>query len=145
VESTRKDIVEEKPEESTKPEKKPEDKKPEKKPEGDKEDKKPAGDKEDKKPEAKKPDGNVQGKVTFEGKPLPGTITLTAKDGTIVSGAIDADGAYRVEAVKPGAYTVSVNVKDKTVNLPKKYTEADKSGLMCEVVAGNQTFDLELK
>jgi hemoglobin len=140
VESTRKDIVE--PKEEKKPEeKKPEEKKPEEKKPADKEDKKP----EEKKPEAKKADGTVQGQVTFDGKPLSGgTVSLTAQDGTALSGVIDKDGAFKIEAVQPGQYRITVNAKDKAVNLPKRYTEADQSPLRYEVKEGSQNADLAL-
>jgi truncated hemoglobin YjbI len=174
VEATRKDIVEkttgEEPEK--KPEKKPEEKKPEekkngetksgeKKPEDKKpeekkpEDKKPEEKKsgetksgDDKKSEEKKSQATVMGHVTLDGKPLPGTITLTGKDGAVASGAIAEDGKYAVEGVKPGSYTVSVKAsgdKAKSVAVPEKYGDAQKSPLACEVKDGQNIFDLDLR
>jgi hemoglobin len=149
VEATRKDIVEKKAEEE--PEKKPEEKKNgetksgEKKPE-----EKKNG--EDKTSEGKKAEATVMGRVVYRGQPLPGTITLTAKDGTVVSGAIGEDGAYKVEAVKPGAYTVTVKAsgdKNKdvraTAKIPAKYSDPGKSSLTFNVTEGKQTFDIELR
>jgi hemoglobin len=140
VEATRKDIVEAKAEEEPTPVKKPE----EKKPSDTKEEKK-----DEKKPEANKAGATVEGRVTYKGKPLPGgTITLTGKDGAAISGAIDADGAYKVEGVKPGTYAITLNTsvaKDKAVAIPKQYTEADKSGLMVNVTDGRNNCDLDLK
>jgi hemoglobin len=125
VEATRKAIVEQTPEEAPKPDRKPEASKPEAK------------------------GGTVSGIVTYKGKPLAGTITLTAKDGTAVSGAIAEDGTYLVKAVKPGAYTITVSEpkdkKDKDATIPAVYGDPTKSPLMFEVTEGQNTFDIQLK
>jgi hemoglobin len=144
VESTRKDIVEKKADEE--PEKKPEEKKDGEAKSGEK---RPG---EDKTSEGKKAEATVVGHVTYRGQPLPGTITLTAKDGTVASGAIDEDGAFKVEAVKPGSYKVTVKGsgdKDKDVRVPAKipanYSDPRKTDLTVDVKEGKQTADFELK
>jgi hemoglobin len=146
VEATRKDIVQKKTGEE------PEEKKPEEKKDGEKKDgevksgEKKSG--EDKASEGKKANATVMGHVTYRGQPVPGTITLTAKDGTVVSGAIAEDGTYAVEGVKPGTYTATVKAsgdKAKAVSLPEKYGDPLKSGLTYEVKEGRQTLDVDLR
>src|SRR5438045_4067984 len=105
---------------------------------------------EDKKPE---PKGEpVGGKVTFDGKPLPGgTVTFVTKDGkTSVPAKIAEDGTFKA-TVPTGSYRITVSPvakKDdpkKYVPIPAKFGDPDTSGLTYEVKAGAQTFDIELK
>jgi hemoglobin len=98
-----------------------------------------------KKPEDKNPDGtaSVQGRVTFKGQPLAGTIVLTNKEGK-VEGKIAEDGTYQVKGVKPGEYMVSIN-SAKGAAVPAKYADAKTSGLVVEVKDGQNTVDLQLQ
>jgi hemoglobin len=151
VEATRKDIVEKKAEEE--PEKKPEDKKPEEKKNGETKsgEKKPEEKQsaEDKKTEGKKAEATVTGHVVFKGKPVAGgTITLTAKDGTVTSGTSAEDGTFAVEGVKPGTYVVTVKSSDdkkKAVPVPEKYGDPQKSPLAYEAKEGPNVLNIELE
>jgi hemoglobin len=106
-----------------------------------KEEKKPAEKKEEKKPAGA---ASVQGHITFQGKPLTGgTIVLMSAQGNS-GGDIKADGTYRVEGVKPGEYTVSVK-GGKGDAVPAKYGDPKTSGLMINVTAGTQSFDIDLR
>jgi truncated hemoglobin YjbI len=87
----------------------------------------------------------VTGHVTFEGKPLPGEITLHDAAGKTTKGTVNADGTYQIKDVKPGTYTVTVKTDDKDVKLPRRYGDPKTSDLRYEVKAGNQAFDVELK
>jgi hypothetical protein len=45
------------------------------------------------------PQGEVSGKVTYQGKPLPGgRVTFLTSKGLIFSGPIDTDGNYKLKA-----------------------------------------------
>jgi hemoglobin len=137
VEGTRKDIVEAKaPEDKPKPEDKPAEK------------------------------GDVSGKVTFKGQPLPGgTVSFVAADGKIYSSPIAADGTYNVTDVKVGEYKVAIETesakpKDKPnppeekkpddkgaaafVAIPKKYAKPETTDLVATVMKGKQTKDFDL-
>src|SRR6185437_7840210 len=190
INSTRGEIVAPKKPEDKKPEdKKPEDKKPEdKKPEDKKPvDKKPV----DKKPVDKKPiEGeplgkkpvevkpvdkkpaaktSISGKVTYNGKPLPGgSILFEGKDG-VISAPITKDGNYTVAGVlKPGEYKVAIDTKPaaplpgdkigvgaktpatpkeapKLVAIPPKYSNPKTSSLAVTIVEGKQVHDLNLQ
>ena len=105
---------------------------------------KPAGGAGDKKPIAAA-GAQVSGKVTLDGKPLPGgEIALYDAAGKTTKGTVNADGSYQVKDVKPGAYKVTVKTDDKDVKIPKKYADPMTSGLTYEVKAGNQTHDIVL-
>jgi hypothetical protein len=55
------------------------------------------------------PQGQVSGKVTYQGKPLPGgRVTFLTSKGLIFSGPIDAEGNYKVKAAV-GEAKVSVD------------------------------------
>jgi hemoglobin len=127
VEGTRKDVVEAKtPEDKDKP-------KPVDKPEG---------------------AGVISGKVTYKGKPVTGGVVgLTDADGKAVTGKLADDGTYKVEALKPGKYTVTLSTEglnDPTkpnplyVPVPVAYRDAKTSPLTVEVRKGDQTLDLNL-
>jgi hemoglobin len=97
---------------------------------------------EDKKPDEKNPAGtaSVQGRITFKGQPLAGTIVLTNKEGK-VEGKIAEDGTYQVKGVKPGEYTVSIS--DAKGAVPAKYNT--KSTLRFDIKDGQNTVDLQLQ
>jgi hemoglobin len=90
--------------------------------------------------------GQVTGRVTFEGKPLPsGEIALHDATGKTTKGTVKADGSYEIKDVKPGTYKVTVKTDDKDVKIPKQYADPSTSALMYEVRAGNQVLDVDLK
>ncbi len=122
--------------------------------------------KEDKKPDGKEASaGTIQGKVTYNGKPLTGgTLTLVSTDKQTHSADIDAAGTYQLKELAPGDYTVAVeteSIKPKEnpkppddekpakagqayVKIPAKYGDAEKSGLTVKVQKGENTYDIEL-
>jgi len=52
---------------------------------------------------------NVEGKVTYNGKPVVyGTVVVVGADGIPKSGAIQPDGSYRVSGVPVGSARVAV-------------------------------------
>jgi len=112
--------------------------------------------------------GRVSGNVTFRGKPLEkGTVTFIATDGERpnATGTIQ-DGYYALQTTEPGdgavvgEYKVAVSdidpdkfnsalpgapAKPPRSGLPKKYLNADNSGLTFKVEPGSQTKDLALE
>ena len=125
--------------------------------------------------------GTVKGRVTMNGKPVPG-VTVTAYDTASRTGLradTDANGAYEFRSYKevglaPGKYQVAVSLPtgfataeeqaeairksfqgggsgvpelpSRGVTIPEKYQDPQRSGLVIEVVAGeNPPFDFELK
>lgn len=109
----------------------------------------------DKKPEPK--NESVAGKVTFKGKPLPrGAVAFYSDDGSAYSMPLAADGTYKL-ALPAGAYRLAVVVPapkpadpmdpkgEPIVVIPKKYQSPETSGLTYKVIAGKQTFDIDLK
>ncbi len=112
--------------------------------------------------------GRVSGTVTYRGKPLEkGTVTFISTDGerpnaigSIAAGsytlqtAETGDGAvvgeYKIAVsdINPEAYNTElpgVPAKVPKSAIPKKYLNADTSGLTFKVESGSQTKDVELK
>ena len=98
--------------------------------------------------------GTLTGKVTFNGKPLPGgliTLTTTA-DGEVRTypGRIQKDGTYTVPNVPAGPAQVSVatiNVLHlpDAIRIPRRFADAGRSGLAVEVRGGTQDFPIDLQ
>lgn len=98
----------------------------------------------------------VTGKVTYKGKPIPeGTIMFVPQSGFAAAGTINADGTYRLISGKPGDGAVIGRHKIAVIppfqpqagypSFPKKYQDAETSGLVAEVGKdGPNTFDFEL-
>jgi hemoglobin len=147
VGSTRKDIVE------AKEEKKKQDlPKPKFKDLDEKDDKEPGKKEKDgaKKGGDQKAAANIKGHITLDGKPIEaGTITFVpAKDGKAksIDGVIKEDGTYEVKKVPPGAYKIKlVPPAAAKASIPAKYQSEETSGLTLEVVAGAQTYEIELR
>jgi hypothetical protein len=109
--------------------------------------------------------GNVKGKVTFEGAPLPaGATTIDYKDqprpaaylllvteeGRKVSTAIHLDGSFAFKSVLgPGVYRVAIeNAPEQTIpvkeDIPNRYRRIEDSGLTVQIVPGNQFLEIRL-
>jgi len=112
--------------------------------------------------------GDVSGSVTLDGQPVPaGTVTFVDRTNTTQSDMF-TDGKYHVTKVAAGQARVSVvtpmaitfgepggtksaKVGDtkpppaKSVTLPEKYQDHEKSGLVYEIKRGANTIDVEMK
>jgi hypothetical protein len=109
--------------------------------------------------------GTVTGKVTLDGKPLPGGLVsfYDVEDQTRSSG-INKDGTYSVSNIAPGKTKVTVltvgerrgirepedgsrakNSLGEYVPIPAKYSDMNHSGLTLDVHSGSQPFDIALK
>jgi len=112
--------------------------------------------------------GRVSGEITYKGKPIEkGTITFISTDGVRpnATGMIDS-GTYAMTTTEPGDGVVvgeykiafsDINPEDYNTplpgaprkapkpGLPKKYLNADTSGLTFKVEPGSQTKNFELE
>ena len=100
--------------------------------------------------------GDVTGVVTYRGKPLPaGTISFYDATRGVWSSAIGPDGSYSVAGIPTGTARIAVVTPmaismpgapppPKSVPIPAKYADPDKSGLTCVVGRGSQTHDVTL-
>jgi hypothetical protein len=85
----------------------------------------------------------IEGKVTFNGKPLAdGAITFHLQDDQFV-GAKIKDGAFRVDRVPVG--TVKVTFSSKKFRLPAKYGIPETSPLTLEVKKGKGAADFQIR
>jgi hypothetical protein len=106
----------------------------------------------EKKPEEKKTAdaGDVSGKVTYNGVPLPaGTLAFHPKEGKAIGTKLSEDGTYAADKVPAGEYAVtvetdSVKPPDKLNKIPAKYAGPKTSGLKYTVIKGKQQFDIDL-
>src|SRR4051812_20209294 len=116
------------------------------------------------------PTGDISGKVTLNGKPLPGGFVAFLSSGdnpAAVSGVIQPDGTYSVSRVPVGAVAITIQGvrgpaqgagpmlpgaksapppevgKGDPVFVPYKYGNAETSGLTYTVEKGTQTHDIE--
>lgn len=112
----------------------------------------------------------LRGQVFYQGKPLPGGTIVFSPDverggrGPLACGEIAADGRYTLRTqgapgVVPGWHRVTIAPPSEalpgspataappaTVGLPRKYSDPEQSGLLCEIKAGGsgqQDFHLE--
>ena len=107
------------------------------------------------------PAGQVRGRVTYEGEPVKeGVVSVYSSDlGSGASGDILPDGTYAIsEPLKTGQYTASVfpppepppqdevPVSSNKVydNIPEKYRDPQKSGLVVDIKEGENTFDIDM-
>lgn len=112
--------------------------------------------------------GEVTGKVTYKGKPVPGgVITYNWRGGeNAFPGALAEDGSYTIPKVFVGECIITVatvppgglnflrkNSKKTTapligegkyVKIPDKYQDKLKSGIKKDVVKGKNTIDIDL-
>jgi hypothetical protein len=106
--------------------------------------------------------GTVSGKVSLNGKALPGGIvSITDSEGQTRTGGVNKDGTYSVSNLAPGKAVVTVvtmpdrpSVKGANpaaavppadfVAIPAKFSDPTQSGLSVEVKAGKQDFDIQM-
>lgn len=113
--------------------------------------------------------GDMSGKVTYKGKPVPfGTVLVQAHDGSAHQANIELDGRYSVPGVLTGSVRVAVNspnpkgitlVPRKNPNnksqpfpdvpgwfaIPNKYETVATSGLTYTIKGGANPIDIELQ
>jgi hemoglobin len=83
-----------------------------------------------KKPNETPKDGEVHGKVTVDGKPLPaGKISYFGADNKPITGDIK-DGAYQLSGLKPGAYKITIE-GDK---INERYKLAETTPLRYKII-----------
>jgi hypothetical protein len=117
----------------------------------------------------------VTGKVTYQGRPVTyGSVIFLNADKTARSGAIAADGSYRVERVLPGTVKIAIISRDpakgRSANrghkpvqpetnagasptmsvaswfpLPSRFESPASSPLGCNVPSGQFNHDIDLK
>src|SRR5262245_55000331 len=98
--------------------------------------------------------GQVEGKVAFKGQPLAeAVIFFVPERGPAAAGAIGDDGSYRLLTKRPGdgavigrckVAIVSTDPVNKPLPIPKKYFDAETSGLIAEVKEGQNIIDFEI-
>ena len=111
--------------------------------------------------------GSVSGKVTYQGKALPGGYVNFLSQGekqVTKSSSIQSDGSYAVSGLPVGPAKISVQglkarrlaslpgqggkenkVEQKEVYVPDKYGNTETSSLTYEVKPGSQPHDIDLK
>jgi hypothetical protein len=116
--------------------------------------------------------GDISGKVTYAGKPLPsGIIVFVGLDGTHVPSQNHLDGSYVVRGVPAGSAQITVNTpwerfqaqqkqgrpaprpvgrlldsrgQPIAVKIPAMYSDVHQSGLTYTVRNGSQIHDIDL-
>lgn len=116
--------------------------------------------------------GNLQGRVTFQGKPVvSGTVQVFAVDGSVWTGDIATDGRYEVRGIPTGQAKIAVNSADRDQKtslekishgprakegparggnppgwfpLDSKYADPAKSGIKTAIGSGSNEFNIEL-
>jgi hypothetical protein len=114
--------------------------------------------------------GSVSGKVTYNGKPLPGGyVTFVHADGRTKQVQIQTDGSYSIPdapggdvkvAVKtvppipamprnpfsqPGEKSEPIYPAGPYVPIPVKYADEKNSGLSTKINRGGNTYDIDLQ
>jgi hypothetical protein len=111
--------------------------------------------------------GTVEGKVTVDGSPAnAGSVTFASTGGQSLSGQIQPDGTYKVVGVPVGPAKVFLSPPPqmpavaaapkgsadmpggpatvaKPVPIPRKYINAESSGLSTTVKSGSNKYDIE--
>ena len=96
--------------------------------------------------------GQVAGKLSFEGKPVPGGyfVSLVSVDGKKVGTTINKDGTFQIKTpISAGEYRVIIEpIPDPAFKgvsiLPTRYSSVDTSGLAIRVESGSQQVDFHL-
>jgi hypothetical protein len=117
------------------------------------------------------PKGQVTGKVTYKGELLrTGTVAFFGPGDQTDSAPIGSDGTYKASKVPMGDVKVTVSTPapgptveqakknpmmrrknfvpktdEKTISIPKKYSDPSRSQLSLTVTQGSQPFDIDLK
>ena len=97
----------------------------------------------------------VRGVVTFQGKPVPKEARvafLNSETGRFIAAELDDNGEYRVGVadgwgLPPGSYQVAVLAPDwppEFPEVPRKYRDPDKSGLVLDLSDDGAEFNIEL-
>jgi hypothetical protein len=96
--------------------------------------------------------GDVRGKVSFQGKPLPGgTIRFVGEQAFAAS--IAPDGSYELRDVPAATYRIAIGSMTRApgnrgnaehVPIPDRYQDPNTSGLQTRVGKGQNTFNIEL-
>jgi hypothetical protein len=105
---------------------------------------------------AERPDrALVTGKVTYQGKPVPGgiiTFMVTTGSGNTAGGMLRADGSFYMEDAPIGENQITIDTEaikpelgSRYVQLPEKYLSPEKSGLTFDVKAGENQADFALE
>jgi hypothetical protein len=83
----------------------------------------------------------VRGRVTLDGKPLPGgRIIFHQADGQFLGSKIKKDGTFKVDRVPVGTYTITF----ESEGVPEKYASEETSPLRVEVKCGANSLEFEL-
>ena len=98
--------------------------------------------------------GEVTGRVTFKGKPLPHAVVFFVPErGPASAGATRADGTFTMLTKRPGdgvllgPCKVAITPADPILTplpIPVIYTDAETSGLTAHVEEGANNFDFEI-
>ena len=96
--------------------------------------------------------GQVEGNVTFKGKPLAGAVVFFVHQRGPAAGAVGEDGSYRLLTKRPGDGAMVGPCKVAIVSpyplkplpIPQKYCDAETSGLTVEVKEGQNTINFEI-
>lgn len=95
--------------------------------------------------------GQVQGRVTYRGKPAPpGFITFVGADKRRFSASIAADGTYQFKTpIPPGEYLIAIERVPGAqippmLDIDDRYRTEDKSGLRLSVTKGRNEFQIDL-
>ncbi len=112
--------------------------------------------------------GEIEGTVEYDGKPLTsGSVIFMSEDKKPRLAHIHKDGTYRISDCPPGLVRIAVRTRPREpeafshtkpppkstipadylkggVAIPRKYEEAEQSGLTYQVKLGRQTHNLKL-
>jgi hypothetical protein len=85
---------------------------------------------------------SISGKITLDGRPLPGgRIIFYMGDDQFVGAKVKADGTYKVDRIPVGKHKVTVEYK----TVPPKYASEDQSALRVETKEGVNVVDFDLR
>ncbi len=88
------------------------------------------------------PPASVSGRITLDGRPLPGgRIFFHVGDDQLVGAKLKADGTFKIDRVPVGTHKVTVESKAA----PARYASEDQSALRVETKAGANVLDFDLR